>query len=534
MGLPENIKTGLALRVVGYYLLAVLCCVFPAAGEQRFYVAGLMAFLFAPLALFLSLRFEVIRRSGAENYIDLFALVTLIHLLPEVWHEALLVGVVLGQSPVFASQPRSHLFYLASYVILLPGMVLAALVHDVEGWEMPIAALIVLSPAVLWYARWQTRLRELREEESRRHESLAQIAGGVAHDFNNILTGVVGNAELIEEALEDDHEALEPLADVIHAATRAGLLSRQLLTFSGRQVERFVAFDLAGELEACEALLRPTLPAGVSVELDIDPGLPDAEGDPNQIQQVLLNLVLNAAEASRPPAQVRVQARHDTSGAEPRIVVRVEDEGTGIEERDLEHIFDPFFSTKTRGHGLGLATVRRIVDAHEGEISVRSRLGEGTCFTLELPCAQRERTQVGAMDTDTAAMRSHAALIVDDDSTIRVVLDRVLKVQGWSTYAAENGAEGLERYRAHRDDVDVVLLDLKMPVMDGWSCLSSIREIDPDVPVVIISGYDPAEVEARPEHDAEHLVFVTKPFKRDDILRAVHKVTAAPDEAVEA
>jgi signal transduction histidine kinase/CheY-like chemotaxis protein len=529
--MPEYQRKGLALRVAGYYFLALLACLFPAAGEHRLLVAGLMAFLFAPLALFLSLRFEAIRRTGAENYIDLCALVVLIHLLPEVWFEALLVGVVLAQSPVFASQPRSHLFYLAGYLILLPGMLLAALVHGVEGWEMPMAALLVLSPAVLQYARWQTRLRERREEEARRHESLAQIAGGVAHDFNNILTGVVGNAELIEEALEEGHEALEPLADVIHAATRAGLLSRQLLTFSGRQVERFVAFDLAAEIRACEALLRPTLPAGVTVELDIDPVLPDAEGDPNQVQQVLLNLVLNAAEASRPPARVRVRARHDTSGAEPRLVVRVEDEGTGIDERDLQQIFDPFFSTKTRGHGLGLATVRRIVDAHGGTITVRSRLGEGTCFTLTLPCARRERTVVNAMDTESAPLRSHAALIVDDDSTIRVVLDRVLKVQGWNTYAAGNGAEGLERYRAHRDDVDVVLLDLKMPVMDGWSCLSSIREIDPDVPVVIISGYDPAEVEARPEHDDAHLVFVTKPFKRDDILRAVHKVTAAADAA---
>ncbi len=502
---------------MGHYFLAILCVLIPEVGENRFILAGLLAFLVAPLAVVCSIKFDLQSNGWSESYFDLLTLLILVHLIPDQWTLALVLGVVIALSPAFSVHSNSHIYYLGAAIMLIAGMTIAALVHKVPDWYLYIALLVAVYPGVIYYANWQMKRANALRAEAQKVESMKLLAGGVAHDFNNLLTAVMGNTELAQLYMEPDHPSYAPLSEVMLATKRAGLLSKQLLSFSGRQAHAYGQYNLGDELTTIADLVKSTVASDITITLDISPSLPAGHGDPTQIQQVLLNLLLNATEASTAPAVVKATAKQQTIDSVTSLVLTIADEGSGIDKELHQKIFDPFYSSKSRGHGLGLATVERIVSEHQGKVQVESQKGVGTTITVTLPIDGNNQEQ--GQQANTKSNTKNELLIVDDEVSVRNILTRFLEPEGYITHEADNGEQALELFKEKGNKIAVILLDLKMPKMDGWQCLKEIRALNPDIPVVIISGYNPDD-EMGATNDTR-LHYITKPFLRSEVLKTV-------------
>jgi signal transduction histidine kinase/CheY-like chemotaxis protein len=351
--------------------------------------------------------------------------------------------------------------------------------------------------------RAEIEQREQMEEELlrvRNLESLGLLAGGIAHDFNNFLTVVQGNIELARMQLDADTPVQEVLKDSASACQRAAILSTQLLTFAkgGAPIRRIVS--VAKLIVDAVHLARAGAP--VSIDVDIAEDLWSAEVDAGQIGQVLHNLLLNAKQAMPDSGIIEVHAenvlssdkRHD-SGAFVRISIR--DYGSGIPAEILPRIFDPYFTTKQSGSGLGLATSYAIVSKHGGRISVDSKLGVGTEFIVVLPAALENP----APESPTgSALRSGTGrlLVMDDEEALRTLLERSLSALGYEVQSARDGAEAIALYEAAQASgrvFDAVLLDLTVSGgMGGIEAAAKLRELDPSVKLIVSSGYSDASV----------------------------------------
>lgn len=538
-------------RVAGHYLLALILYLTPVAGAHHQLAAAILAFIAAPAGLLLSIRFKFSESAWRDTFFDLATLLLLIHLLPDYWHPALLVGVILSLSPSFNTELRSHRFFTAAAVMLMVGMSLAAFVHDVPGWILPMLVLAAIYPGVIYYAHWQANRADKLRFEAQKLQSLRMVSGSIAHDFNNILTTVIGNTELALTHIEPQHKAAQQLRDILASANRAGMLSRQMLAFAGRrsQDNEYSEFRLADEVDAAIVYLQGFLPAGLEIKVEVEAGLPDCYGSSSEIRQAIVNLLLNAAEAAGNTSPIQVRLYGNTDPTQPGLGIEISDQGDGITAPNLPRIFDPFFSSKVRGHGLGLATVERIVNDHNGSITISSQPGLGTVARINLHTSliaaplsspgvnkpattepvlidvattaptvtdtqQQEPKVAGARPTPKTAI-----LIVDDEPSIREMMKEVISVKGFTPLLASNGLEGLTLFELHQADIEAVLLDLQMPVMNGWECLAGIRALAPPVPVLIISGYDPDHT-LRELHDP-HLAFLTKPFRLAELNEAL-------------
>ncbi|MEQ1891837.1 MAG: response regulator [Planctomycetota bacterium] len=384
------------------------------------------------------------------------------------------------------------------------------------------------------------RLEGERKELARqRMESLGLLAGGIAHDFNNLLVGILGNASL---ALVDAEGPLrEQLEEVEHAARRATDLANQLLAYSGKG--RFVVGDV--ELNAlCEEtvlLLKSSLPARVQVRLQLEPGLPRVRADETQLRQVLMNLLLNAADSiGNAPGLLTVhttcanvsagelQACALGSDAPPGRYVSIEvtDTGCGMDRSTQARIFDPFFTTKFTGRGLGLAAVQGILKGHQGALAIQSTPGKGSTFRVFFPPS----TWPGLAEPTSAAaprLRGCRILVVDDEELVRRSARRMLEHLGFQATEARGGEEALEILRADPEHAQAVLLDMTMPGMDGAASFDALRAVCPDLPVVLMSGYDERETLARfPRQDLAG--FLRKPFALDELAQRVRGAVPAP------
>jgi PAS domain S-box-containing protein len=382
------------------------------------------------------------------------------------------------------------------------------------------------------------RARREREElqrkmlQTQKLESLGVLAGGIAHDFNNLLTAILGNTSLALEDLDPTQRARALLQDALRSVERAADLTREMLAYAGRASLARRPMDLAEHTREIAELLQATLPKKVHLDLDLPSGLPPIDADPAQMQQIVMNLVMNAAEAcGEQPGNVRValSATGANGSGERRsqawVVLEVRDDGEGMDEATCARIFEPFFTTKAQGRGLGLSAVLGILRAHGGDIEVESTPGAGSRFRVRLPASLRPLVAA------TVARRSvgpdgGCVLVVDDEESVRRVASRILTSCGFEVLSAPDGRAAVEIFAARTSEIDVVLLDLTMPLMSGDEALEAMRCIRPDVRAVLTSGYSEEEALVRCA-ERPPAAFLQKPYSVTSLVETLREVMRA-------
>lgn len=397
----------------------------------------------------------------------------------------------------------------------------------------------------------EERLRlERRLLQAAKTESLGRMAGAIAHHFNNLLGAVMGNLELALLDATLNSVIQSRIADAMGAAGRAAEISRLLLAYLGQGIAAKQDLDLGSLCRDTLALVGASLPPRVSLRSRFPDQGPIVRADAAQIQQVLTNLMTNAAEAigdkeGEVVVTVEVLPAPDLRGFrvhppdwEPRgpeyACLSVWDNGSGMDGETLNRLFDPFFSTRFSGRGLGLAVALGVVKAHDGAIAVASTPGQGSHFRVFLPLS----TQEAALPEESRPKvfipteGPDLVLLVEDEPMLRGMAETMLKALGYAVVAAADGVEAVEVFRKERDRIRCVLLDLTMPRMGGWECLAILRSLSRDLPVILTSGYDEARVMAA-DHADRPQVFLQKPYRMEELraaLRAVWVSGSNPDK----
>ena len=386
-------------------------------------------------------------------------------------------------------------------------------------------------------------------QQAQKLESIGLLAGGIAHDFNNLLVGVIGNASLAGDMLPPDHPAVELMQKVVKIGEQAAHLTRQMLAYSGKGRFLVESLDLSGVVAEISELVRPSIAKKVRLHLDLESNLPPVEADRGQIQQVAMNLILNAGEAIGSNAglisvrtgveELTVRAvRHDVESTElcpgRHVFLEVRDDGCGMDESTRAKIFDPFFSTKFTGRGLGLAAVAGILRGHKGAIRVSSEPGKGSCFVALFPAAHSPASVPAAVSTGRQRLRAAGAvLVVDDEIVVREVARQTLERNGFAVLLADSGPGAIDIFKREPSRISLVLLDLSMPGMGGEELLPELRKIRPAVHVVVSSGYSETET-MRFFHGQAVSGFIQKPYTSRQLVEIVKTVigsTRTPDPA---
>ena len=391
---------------------------------------------------------------------------------------------------------------------------------------------------VIGYAQDDTSRLHLdaQAREAQKLESLGVLAGGIAHDFNNLLVGIQGNAEVALDGLAGESAVRAAVADIHEAGSLAATLTGQLLTYAGRGASEMQVFDLSALVVEMAQLLRMALPSGIRLEIEAGPAPAWVRGSAAQIRQLVMNLITNAAEAypgTTGVVQVRQRQRRvereeleaaviaDPERAGEHVVLEVSDRGAGMSDEIRRRIFDPFFSTKTLGHGLGLAAVLGIVRDHAGALALSSQDGAGTCFRVMFPSVGA--SEAGLEDVPEPTLNASAGLcvlVVDDEDLVRRVARRLLEKRGWKVREAASGAEAIALLQEDPAGPDCVLLDRSMPGLDGEQSCEALREIRPQLPVLFASGdlagWSLASFPADVPTDR-----IQKPYSGEDLDRAL-------------
>jgi PAS domain S-box-containing protein len=374
---------------------------------------------------------------------------------------------------------------------------------------------------------------ERQLQQSQKLESLGVLAGGIAHDFNNILTSVLGNADLALIELSPSAPARENLLEITAGCRRAAALCRQMLAYSGRGHFVIKPIDLGAFITDMLGLLGSVISKKALLTLQLEENLPLLEGDPSQLSQVIMNLVLNASEAlGETEGTITISTgSRECSGELPKdtyqkenlapgryLTLEVSDTGCGMDAETQERMFEPFFTTKFTGRGLGLAAVQGIVRGHRGALRLFSEPGRGTTFTILFPATAGDPAlPVRKTGAATAGWRGEGTvLLVDDEESVRALGARMLSSLGFTVLAAADGRQALEVYAEHRDEITLVLLDLTMPHLDGEETFRELRRLDPGVRVLMSSGYAESDITARFAGQGP-LGFVQKPYTRAEL-----------------
>ena len=381
-------------------------------------------------------------------------------------------------------------------------------------------------------------------QQTQKLESLGVLAGGIAHDFNNLLTGIIGNASIALDDLPSGSQTRGFIEAVISASERAAALASQMLAYSGKG--RFVVeqVNLSERVRYILPLIKASIPSRIELRLNLSEGLPPIDADATQMQQLVMNVIINGAEAipedghgtltvttSRQLVDAEYGRAHSGGVSELKpgsyVLFEVADTGSGMDEATLARIFDPFFTTKFTGRGLGLAAVLGIVRGHQGAMEVHSALGQGTVFRFLFPEAEatRERAAEGKQ-TESANLRGAGqVLVVDDEQIVRDMAKGALERYGYTALLAENGARGLDIFCRNGQWIRCVVLDLTMPVMGGEETLARLKQMRSDVPVILSSGYNEAQAVQR--FRGKGLAgFLQKPYRAAALVEKVNKVIA--------
>jgi PAS domain S-box-containing protein len=378
-------------------------------------------------------------------------------------------------------------------------------------------------------------LREEQERQADKMDAIGRLAGGIAHDFNNLLTGILTYSELILQELRPSDPIRADIEQIRHAGQRAAGLTRQLLAFSRRQVlqPRVVSLNaLATELEP---MLGRLLGTDVALDLLLDPAAGNVTVDPGQMEQVLVNLIMNAREAMPSGGRVSITTANAQPDQQkvaqdpPYVAISVKDTGGGMDAAIQARIFEPFFTTKhgSSGSGLGLSTVVGIIEQSGGRIRVESEPGQGAEFTIYLPRYTGLEPAVATAERVVPQGGSETLLLVEDEATVRASVRRLLEWHGYRVIEAGNGSEALRIYEDNPEAIDLVLTDLAMPEMGGHELVEQLRVRNPAVRVVFMSGYTEKAVAANNGAMPSGTGFVEKPFTVDTLMRRLREVLDA-------
>jgi len=374
---------------------------------------------------------------------------------------------------------------------------------------------------------------QLQLQHAQKMEAIGTLAGGVAHDFNNLLQGIQGYTELL--LIQSGKDNSQELQQILRAAQRGGELTRQLLTFSRKMESSLCPVNVNRIIEDMRGLLERTIPKMIKVVMHLNPNLHQVNGDGVQLEQVLMNLAVNARDAMPDGGILTISTEEkEFPGHEgkvlpemapgPYVVLRVADTGTGMDQETLERIFNPFFTTKEvgRGTGLGLAMVYGIVKNHQGHIVCESEPGGGTSFVIYLPAIDLLPDQATVAPVTELPRGVETILLVDDEPYIREIGQKILTQFGYTVICAESGEMALRLVKEQREQIQLVILDIIMPGMGGEQCLKKLSADFPSLKVIIASGYSDTTTQ---EHIVqEGLTFINKPYKVGKMLQVVREV----------
>ncbi len=391
-------------------------------------------------------------------------------------------------------------------------------------------------------AKQEKELLDRRMREAQKLESLGILSGGIAHDFNNLLAGMMGNVELAIAKSASDPQITSLLNETHLGGARAAELVQQMLAYTGKAPFKVERLDLAEIVQEMLALLTASI--SKKAELIVDTNSAPVEGDPVQIRQVVMNLITNASEALPDEGGeivittgsaavsskelIRARAGGDLKpGNYPFLEVR--DTGVGMDEHVLAQMFDPFFSTKLAGRGLGLAATLGIVQGHSGALFIDSIPDQGTCarVVFQLPTVKQPKSQDAQTSTSTAMVSGQTVLVIDDEPILRKLMRISLEAAGLTVLQARNGLEGLEIVTERAEQISLIIVDATMPVMDGAQFLAAVKSVS-KVPVILTSGY--SELDLRQQFSAPDISgFLAKPFRIEELLSLVSNLLAIPE-----
>ncbi len=383
-----------------------------------------------------------------------------------------------------------------------------------------------------------THQRKLEQQlmQAQKMEAVGQLAGGIAHDFNNFLTAIMGYGSILQMGMEEDNALRTHVRQILSSAERAANLTKQLLIFSRKQVMDPRPVKINQIIFAIEKLISRLIGEDIDMKLTLSPEDLTIRADICQIEQVLMNLATNARDAMPNGGMLTIKTEsvvmddefmrthgYDKEGT--YVVLTVSDTGEGMDEKTREKIFEPFFTTKEagKGTGLGLAMVYGIVKQHNGYINVYSEHGEGTSFRIYLPSIEdtvEEKMTPGQPD---AIGGNETVLLTEDDSEVRKMVSGLLTDFGYTVIEAKDGEDAVERFREHRDDIQLVILDVIMPKKNGKEVYSEVVQMKPEIKVIFASGY-PVDVIRRKGIIEEGMEFISKPFAPSEFLKTIRKV----------
>ncbi len=376
-------------------------------------------------------------------------------------------------------------------------------------------------------------------------EALGQLAGGVAHDFNNLLTAILGHTEILMASLQEGRpqasmEAIKTgLERVRHAGERAATLTGQLLAFSRKQVSQPQLLDTGHIVTDMQSLLRRLIGERFDLTVRIDPLAAHVVIDEGQFQQILMNLVVNAADAMPSGGKIEVALCNTTLPDTDRrdgpsvsagayVVLTVTDAGSGMDENTRRHLFEPFFTTKPvgKGTGLGLSTVYGTVSQAGGFVTVDSAPDRGATFKVHLPASTERATESDEIEPTILACVRGVAMVCEDDQLVREVTCNTLRASGFTVVEADNGRHALEVAEQHDGVIDLLVTDVIMPEMNGSDMADALAKKHPDMRIVFVSGYASDLLDARRVEDP-HVEFLAKPFKTTSLMQSVLRVMGA-------
>ncbi len=460
---------------------------------------------------------------------------------------------VLGQTPkVLKSGQHSADFYERLNQTILSGQTFSGEIINqrkdgklVTVWESIVPILSEAGRPQYYLAvlvdLTERKLTEQKLLHVQKLEGLGVMAAGIAHDFNNLLAGMLGYAGLAQDRLGPGHPTRPHLEQVIKAAQKASILTNQMLAYAGkgRFLMELVALDRL--IEDMVDLIRPSLSKKIEVVRRFAQALPPVHVDPAQIQQVIMNLCINAGDAigdavgtitltvggqDLTEEHIRKFFPGQTMRSGRYVVLEVADTGCGMSDEIQKKIFDPFFSTKATGRGLGLSAVYGIVTGHGGGVKVYSHVGSGTTFKILLPASEQTLRVPQSIGLDEAARGTESLLVIDDEEVIRDLATEVLQSAGYRVAQAKDGSEGVALYRTMADRIDLVILDMMMPAMNGVEVFREIRSINPHATVILTSGFN--EVESTRALVTKGLAgFIQKPYTPRELTAKVRTVLDA-------
>ena len=372
--------------------------------------------------------------------------------------------------------------------------------------------------------------------QSQKMEAIGNLAGGISHDFNNLLQGISGYTQLLLGNWDPKSKDYSRLQGILQACERATDLIKQLLTLSRKVESTLGPLDLNERVTQIRAILDHTIPKMIDIKIDLAPELYTINADPVQIEQIILNVAINAHQAMPDGGKLSITtantcldaafcAKHLKATQGPNVMLKIVDTGIGVDQATLERVFEPFFTTKEvgQGTGLGLSTVYGIIQSHGAYIECLSISGKGTEFSIYFPAIAHQQELLDIpTEEDFELGKNETVLIVDDEDIVREIGTEILSVHGYAPLTAASGEEAIQIYSENKDKIDIVIMDLNMPGMGGFNSIRELKTLDPNVCILVASGYIPTDsVKQATELGADG--FISKPFQIHNLLKKVRE-----------